>query len=150
MGKTPGSIDVDGDFPYEAVQAFAQTHGVSQMLERFNAEIGTFVKTQTGLLQEKGIAATLRYLNDPERLSHDNAFYRQTLRVGAGQQQPGVDLLTVWYRRNFLTCANLIQNSHPGDRVVVFYGSGHAFLLRQCVAETPGFILVEPNRFLPN
>jgi hypothetical protein len=102
------------------------------------------------MLQDKGIAAALRYLNDPERLSHDNSFYRQMLRFGAGQQQPGVDLLTAWYRRNFLICANLIQNSQPGDHIVLFYGSGHAFLLRQCVTETPEFILVEPNRFLPN
>jgi len=25
----------------------------------------------------------------------------------------------------------------------------HAFLLRQCIAETPGFDLIEPNDFLP-
>ncbi|HEY0302433.1 MAG TPA: DUF5694 domain-containing protein [Rhizomicrobium sp.] len=39
--------------------------------------------------------------------------------------------------------------SRPGDRIVVFYGAGHAFLLRQCVAGTPGFALVEPNAYLP-
>ena len=57
--------------------------------------------------------------------------------------------LTAWYRRNFLICANLLQLSRPGDRIVVFYGAGHAFLLRQCVQETPGFKLVEPNDYLP-
>jgi hypothetical protein len=48
-----------------------------------------------------------------------------------------------------LICANLVQLARPGDRIVVFYGSGHAFLLRQCVAETPGFRLVEANAYLP-
>ncbi len=48
-----------------------------------------------------------------------------------------------------MICANLLQLSTPGDRIVVFYGSGHAFLLRQCVAETPGFRLVEPDAWLP-
>ena len=142
-------IDVDGGFPYEPVQSFAQAHGQSELLERANVEIETSVQTQTAMLQSKGIAATLRYLNDPDRLSRDNIFYRQMLRVGTGSQQPGVDLLTAWYRRNFLICANLLQNSHPGDRIVIFSGSGDAFLLRQCVAETPGFMLVEPNSFLP-
>lgn len=142
-------IDADGDFPYEPVQAFAHEHGLSALVERANAEIETFVQSQTAMLQSRGIAATLRYLNDPDRLSRDNGFYRQMLRVGAGPQQPGVDLLTAWYRRNFLICANLLQNSEPGDRIVIFYGSGHAFLLRQCVAETTGFIVVEPNSFLP-
>ena len=154
LAKTVGlkqvfGIDADGDFPYEPIQAFAKTHGQSELLDRANAEIETLVQTQTDLLKSKGIAATLRYLNDPDRISRDNGFYRQMLRVGSGPQQPGVELLTAWYRRNFLICANLIQNSHPGDRVVVFFGSGHAFLLRQCIAESPGFVLVEPNNFLP-
>ena len=31
---------------------------------------------------------------------------RSMLRVGDGTEQPGVDLVTPWYRRNFLICAN--------------------------------------------
>ena len=54
-------------------------------------------------------------------------FYRNLLRVGGGAEQPGADLLAAWYRRNFHICANLVQLAQPGDRVVVFYGSGHAF-----------------------
>jgi len=154
LAKTVGlkqvyGIDADGDFPYEPIQVFAKTHGQSELLDRANADIEALVQAQTDLLKSKGIGATLRYLNDPDRISRDNGFYRQMLRVGSGRQQPGVELLTAWYRRNFLICANLIQNSLPGDRIVVFYGSGHAFLLRQCVAESPQFVLVEPNSFLP-
>lgn len=66
------------------------------------------------------------------------------LRLG----EPGVNLLTAWYRRNFEICANLLKFAQPGDRVVVFYGYGHAFLLRQCAQETPGYELVEPNDYL--
>jgi hypothetical protein len=58
--------------------------------------------------------------------------------------------MTAWYRRNFLICANLMQLSQPGDRIVVFYGDGHALLLRQCVSETPGMALVEPDDYLSN
>jgi hypothetical protein len=143
-------IDVDGDFPYDAVLDFAKAHGQSELLDRANVEIEALIKTQADLLKTKGISGTLRYLNDPDRLSRDNSFYRKMLRVGSGSSQPGVDLLTAWYRRNFAICANLLQNSHPGDHIIVFYGSGHAFLLRQCVTESPGFVLVEPNSFLPN
>ena len=142
-------IDADGDFPYEAVQAFARAHGQTPLLEKAGAEIEAFTREQTKLLQTRGIAATLRFLNDPARLKDDNAFYRQMLFVGAGTQQPGADLLTAWYHRNFLICANMLQHSEPGDRVVIFFGSGHAFLLRQCVAETPGYKLVEADDYLP-
>ncbi|MCA1827127.1 MAG: DUF5694 domain-containing protein [Myxococcales bacterium] len=142
-------IDVDGDFPYQRVDAWARAHGRSQLLDDAGREIEAMTRTQEQVLQSSGIAAVLRYLNDPERIRNGNAFYRTVLRLGAGTDQPGADLLTAWYRRNFLICANLIQLSKPGDRIAVFYGSGHSFLLRQCVTESPGFELVEPNDFLP-
>ena len=129
-------IDVDGDFPYQAVQTFAESHGQGDIMAQANRQTETMLQHLGGLLKSKGIVAGLRFLNDPERLRHDNDFYRQTLLIGSGAQQPGADLLTAWYRRNFLICANILQNTQPGDRVVVFYGSGHAFLLRQCIAET--------------
>ena len=107
------------------------------------------VKRQEQMVASKGLTATLRWMNDPAFVGRSNGFYRTTLRIGAGAEQPGADLLTVWYRRNFLICANIIQRSRPGDRIVVLYGAGHSFLLRQCVQETPGFELVEPNAYLP-
>jgi hypothetical protein len=142
-------IDVDGDFPYDAVDAYAKAHGETAVLDTANAQIAAFVQQQQDLLAHGTVASTLRFLNDPALIAHGNDFYRTMLRVGGGTEQPGADLLTAWYRRNFLICANLVQMARPGDRIVVFYGSGHAFLLRQCVSETPGFELVEPNDYLP-
>jgi hypothetical protein len=142
-------VDVSGDFPYGPVQAYAKQHGQEAVLAAAHAQIEAMVKAQDETLKTRGVAATLRALNDPDRIAGDNAFYRTTLRIGGGPEQPGADLLTAWYRRNLLICANLIQAVKPGDRMVVFYGSGHAFLLRQCVAETPGLKLVEPKAWLP-
>lgn len=154
LAKTAGlkefhGIDVDGDFPYGPVDAYAKAHGQSAILDEAQASVAAMVARQDELMKTQGVAGNLRYLNDPVRIAGDNAFYRTLLRIGGGTAQPGADLLTAWYRRNFLICANLVQASRPGDRVVVFYGAGHAFLLRQCVIETPGFKLVEPNDYLP-
>ena len=146
---TVAGIDVDGDFPYEAVKTYADAHGLAPLLEAQNATVERMVAEQSRRIAERGTAATLRYMNDPARIASDNGFYRTLLHIGAGPAQPGADLLTAWYRRNFLICANLVQLARPGDRVVMLYGAGHAFLLRQCVAETPGFRLVEPNAYLP-
>ena len=153
LAKTTGaevySLDADGDFPYDRLKNFAETRGFSKLLDDMNAEIERTVDEQARLLSQKGISADLRFLNDPARLTSDNAFYREMLRIGLGADQPGADLTASWYHRNFLICANLLQLAKPGDRVVIFFGSGHAFLLRQCVTETPGFKLVEPNEYLP-
>ncbi|HEY1709495.1 MAG TPA: DUF5694 domain-containing protein [Rhizomicrobium sp.] len=142
-------VDAYGDFPYDAVQAFAKAHGEMPLLDAQSAAVDGFMATMGDTLKTKGVAATLRFLNDPATIARSQDFYRTTLKLGSGSVQPGADLLTAWYRRNFLICANIVQLARPGDRVVVFFGSGHAFLLRQCIGEMPGFMLVEPNAYLP-
>ena len=140
-------IDADGDFPFERVKNFAGAYGFKPLLDQVNS--GDEIQQQQKLLDTQGISATLRLLNDPARLQTDNTFYRTMLRIGKGDDQPGADLVASWYHRNLLICANLLQIARPGDRIVVIFGAGHAFLLRQCVQETPGFKLVEPNAYLP-
>jgi hypothetical protein len=142
-------IDVEGDFPFDPVQAFATAHGEAPLLKAADDAIVAEIADVNGILAKGSIADALRFFNDPAHIANDNAFYRTTLKIGSGANQPGADLLTAWYKRNFYICANLIQHARPGDHVVVIYGSGHAFLLRQCVSETPGFKLVDTNAFLP-
>ena len=143
------SLDADGDFPYERLKNFAETRGFGPLLDEQNATIQKQVDEQARLLADKGVAPALRFLNDPARIKDSNGFYRSLLRVGAAGDQPGADLVAAWYHRNFLICANLLQLAKPADRIVVFFGAGHAFLLRQCVMETPGLKLIEPNDYLP-
>jgi len=155
LAKTAGlisvaGIDVDGDFPYEPVMKYAAAHGMNDLLDHANAEIETAVRNEDEKLKTGTVGGLLRFLNDPALIAHGNNFYRTMLTVGGGSEQPGAELLTQWYKRNFLICANLMQRAKPGDHVVVFYGSGHSFLLRQCVSEAPNYRLVEANDYLPN
>ena len=147
--ESVAGIDVDGEFPYDAVAAYAKEHEQSAILDAAGAEVQGFVDDTGRRLASGSVGGVLRFLNDPARLAGDNAFYRTMLRIGGADVQPGAELLAAWYRRNLVICARLIQLTRPGDRVVVFYGAGHAFLLRQCVTETPGLKLVEANDYLP-
>jgi hypothetical protein len=142
-------VDADGDFPYEAVQAYARAHGQSDLLERADAEVVSQIQRQQLLLDTGTIAQVLRWLNEPATVAKSNDFYRELVRIGSGNEQPGADLLTAWNKRNLYICANIVQLAKPGDRVVVIFGYGHAFLLRRCLSETPGYRLVEPNNYLP-
>jgi hypothetical protein len=150
LAKAPVfGIDVEGDFPYQAMQTWADAHGRRQELEKMGADVERDLQEGARTLSEHGVSGELRRINDPAHIAHSNDFYRSALSFGAGNEQPGVDLLTAWYKRNFILCARIAQQVKPGDRVVVIYGSGHSFLLRQCVEEMPGWKLVEPNDFLP-
>jgi len=148
--KQVHGIDVPGTFPYDAVAAFAAAHGQSEALVAVDAENAPALKQEETLLKSGTVTDVLRYLNDPRQIEGSNYFYRMMLHFGDDKEQPGADLLTAWYRRNFLICANLVQLAKPGDRVVVLYGSGHAFLLRQCAKEMPGYLLVDANGYLPH
>ena len=144
-------IDVDGDFPFEAVQKFAEAGHpqLAKQLAGLGAEVERMLKGLEDTLKAGTVSQGLRYMNDPKRIVDGNAFYSTLLLYGAGNEQPGAVLLTAWEGRNNQICARLMQPAQPVDRIVVLYGSGHAFLLRRCVQDMPGFKLVEANDYLP-
>lgn len=142
-------IDVEGEFPYAAVEAWAEANAAAPRLAQLQATVAARVAAITRQQREGTIGAVLRDMNQPAAIARDHAFYSEMLRFGAGDEQPGARLLAAWTQRNLLICARLVQAVRPGDRVVVFYGAGHSHLLRQCVREVPGLRLVEPNDYLP-
>jgi hypothetical protein len=141
-------LDVDGEFPFEAVQTWAREHGRQGVVDALIAEGRREVQTITAK-QASGIAAALRYLNEPASIARNHAFYPEMLRMGEGAEQPGAKLLAAWYARNLEICARLVQSLKPGDRAIVFYGQGHAHLLNQCLNETPGVERLDPLTLLP-
>ncbi|MFT3808913.1 MAG: DUF5694 domain-containing protein [Micropepsaceae bacterium] len=143
-------IDVAGDLPFDALTGFLEKRGEMPRLEADLAAISTQVTDTQAVIDTQSIAAVFRRLNDPALSARDNSFYRGLVRYGAGDEQPGADMLIAWQTRNTKICARLVQVTKPGDRIIVLYGSGHAFLLRQCVSEMPGFRLIEANDYLPD
>lgn len=141
--------DMDGDFPFEPVAAYAAAHGMGGWVEEVMGIGAAETRASSERLAKGSFGAELRFMNTPARIAEMNGFYSGALRIGGGNEQPGADLVAAWGQRNYRICARVIQESKPGDRVVVFFGAGHAYLLRRCFAETPGFVLVEPNRYLP-
>jgi Family of unknown function (DUF5694) len=142
-------IDVQAGLPFNPLLDYAKSHGKAALLKTQDDLVAAFVQKTSDILAYGTIADTLRFLNDPQRLATDNAYYRTALMVGDGKTQPGVELVAAWYRRNLAICGNLVQRTKPGDHAFIVYGAGHALLLRQCIQEMPGFVLVEPNDYLP-
>jgi hypothetical protein len=88
--------------------------------------------------------------NDPQGIANGNALYLDMLRYGGLEEQPGANAVAPRYERNFNICARIVQVAEPGERILIIYGSGHAFLLRHCLAGVPGWRLKEPNDDVPN
>jgi len=149
-GATVRGVDVEMDFPYPVVQDYAETHGMNSLFAEANAGTAKMVEEDQALMNSGTVAQILRRANDANRIRTDLAFYGRMLQIGRGDIQPGADLLAAWYKRNFYICANIVQNTKPGDRIVVIYGAGHEYPLRTCLNQMPGYKLVEPNAYLPN
>lgn len=141
-------MDAPASLPFEAVFAYARDHGQQPVIDHIGEVSDANVAEQEQLLKQAGIAGTLLWLNDPAKARRDHGLYNETLRVGGGSQQPGLEAVAVWYRRNLAICANMLQSAKPGDRLAVFFGAGHLHLLRQCAAETPGVTLVDARDYL--
>jgi hypothetical protein len=97
----------------------------------------------------KSVRLMLADVNEPARIVSDHqAFYYALLSMADQKEQPGAELNAAWYQRNAKIFAKLTQIAQPGDRVLVVFGSGHAFWLRHFVQNTPGFQLIEARDFL--
>jgi Family of unknown function (DUF5694) len=142
-------IDVEGEFPFEAVQQYAQKSGRAAELQSALDTIGQRVKAFEARQRQASIGQLLREMNTRSAIQRDYAFYAGMLAWGSGAAQPGAALVASWTTRNLGICARLVQLAKPGDRVLVVYGAGHAFALRDCVQQMPGWQLVEPGPFLP-
>ncbi|KGQ19256.1 hypothetical protein LF41_2902 [Lysobacter dokdonensis DS-58] len=142
-------IDVSGEFPFDAVKSYASSHDMSPRLDAALAGAGKEVQELSKRVREGSIGSVLRYMNTPPRALENHGFYMDMLRYGEGETQPGARLVSAWYARNLSICARLLQTLPEGGRAVVFFGEGHAYLLRQCIIEAPGVELVEANDYLP-
>jgi hypothetical protein len=147
--KAVYGINILGEFPFGAVQSFAQTNGQSTVIEALFA----LAKTQMAELQTLERTGTvlqmLRHLNDPRAIEDEmRQLYVSVLAVGDDETHPGVDLNTGWFERNARIVAKLLRVVQDGDRVLVIFGAGHAYWLRELVRLSPGLELVEANAFL--
>ncbi len=136
-------------FPFEDVQSWAEANGRSAALGAMHGQVAMMIGEMETRQRTGTVGGLLRWMNTPESAGSGQTFYTALLAFGAGDAQPGAVLNGRWYTRNALIFARLMQASKPGDRIVIVYGAGHSYWLRQFVQTTPGFRLVEPNDYLP-
>lgn len=142
--KSVYGIDEQSDtvdyFPFDKVQAYAQSHGPATALQRVQEETVKMVKQMEAAQKTKSVREMLAELNEPSRAdSEQRNFYYSLLALADQKEQPGAELNAAWYQRNAKIFAKLTQVAQPGDRVLVVFGSGHSFWLRHFVQNNPWF-----------
>ena len=88
-------------------------------------------------------------MNSPDYLRALNAPYYDYALLGTSDSPQGANWVGAWHGRNLKIFANLVRLAdRPGDRVLVIYGAGHAFMLNRFAGESGAFRLESPTPWL--
>jgi hypothetical protein len=136
--EMPPGTEADYDFV-----TYAPAHGKQSQLDALmagaQAQAAALAPGSTPLLD------WLRGLNEPAALAASHRRYFEIARIGDASVNPGAAWVGSWYGRNLRIFANLVALAErPDDRVLVVYGQGHAFLLREFAAQSGAFVVADP------
>ena len=85
---------------------------------------------------EQSIGSWLLRINSPTNLAASHRVYFDIASVGDGENRIGATWVGSWYARNLKIYSRLVELAPtPNERVLVIYGQGHAYLLRQFARE---------------
>lgn len=90
----------------------------------------------------------LRYLNTDRAIDANASWYSVFAGMGTSADRAGATYVAQWYTRNTFIFSNILSVVKPGDRIVLFIGQGHEYLLREFVRLNPNLIGVSPLRYL--
>jgi hypothetical protein len=136
-GSPPGAADqYDWD-------SYGNSHGqgdrVSAILDPSKLSV-----LNAPLDKSKDLTTWLLQINSEAALAAGHRFYFDIALVGDGALQPGANYVGQWYARNLRIFSNIARvATTPDDRVVVIYGYGHAYLLRQFALESGAFRVID-------
>lgn len=136
----PSGNSQDSDF-----DGWGRAHGFGP---RIDAILGA-IKRVVPKLGDRSIGAWFLALNRQDTLVAMHRANLDIAQIGADGRQPGAIWTGNWYTRNLRIFNNLTNiKAQPGERVVVIFGAGHAYLLRQFARESGAFRLVDADQVL--
>lgn len=147
IDEQPGEGEPDY-FPFDKVQGWAKANGREGDLAALFAKVDAEQKAFELAQPHSTIPALLLRHNSADKVAAGHQLYTGMLKLGGRVDQPGAELNAYWYMRNAKIFSKLMLASKPGDRVLVIFGSGHGYWLRQLAQTTPGYQSVDVVPYL--
>jgi hypothetical protein len=107
-----------------------------------------FIAKSNELEQTGTYLDVLRYINTDAAIRANAGMYSVFAGLGGPPDSPGAAYVAQWYTRNTFIWANILRAIKPGDRVVVLFGQGHEYLLREFARMNPNIEYVDPLTYL--
>jgi uncharacterized protein DUF5694 len=126
--------------------AYGQAHGQKAQVTALLDPKGVLGIAPLGA---QSIGQWFLQLNRSDMLAASHRNYFDWAAIGDAERQPGANWVGGWYARNLRIFTNLVRmTDRPQDRMLVVYGQGHAYLLRQFAVESGAFRLVDVDAVL--
>lgn len=122
-----------------------------QLKKATRYDYNSFYQLNDSLKTTHNLNEHLKMINHPKnRLKDHQAYLTETVLTGAGDNYIGADSVAKWYRRNLRIFANTfdLTSFEKEERILLIYGSGHIWQLRQLFTDSPDFEYIEINTYL--
>jgi hypothetical protein len=139
--------DLGTSLPFDEALEYA-----NQYDPEFVPKVEQYIKDMESKANDLQSTATVRQIlahyNHPDNLKSDHSFYLSFAKLGAMNTFIGAEFLTAWYDRNIRIFANLQSIATEGDRIAVFYGSGHTPILNELIRSSENMDLLDILEYL--
>jgi hypothetical protein len=128
--------------------AYLKSKGQYEKSTRYDYE--SFYELGDSIKSVQTLTEHLFFTNRPEnRLKDHQAYLTESVLEGAGDNYLGADGVARWYRRNLRIFSNAydLTDFDKEERLLLIYGSGHVWQLRQFFTDSPDFDYIEPNEY---
>jgi hypothetical protein len=143
-------VDHKLDMDFEGLMGAAQKYGQTSYFDQAMVLAKGYVGGTQSRIEGEGLAAALRFMNDPQQFDAAHDAYLLMSQVGKEGDPKGAEVVGGWYQRNFYIFSNLVRLvESPEERVLLVIGAGHAKLLRDYIRSSPNLNFVETAGYLP-
>lgn len=143
------TVDWQKELDFDAVMAAANKYDQKATVDGAFAYGKSFVDQLNKRIETDTIAGILGWMNGDEMVDGAEQIYLRMARIGKGDDYSGADLVAAWHERNLKIFANILRiTDSPDDRVIVFYGSGHAKLLTEFAEDSREYTVERPSAYL--
>lgn len=143
-----GWFGIELDWDNYDDKAYLKSKGQYKKTNRYDFE--SFYEMGDSLKTVQTLTEHLIWMNNPNNRLKNHQAYLTSIIEGAGDNYLGADKVGRWYRRNLRIFANAydIADFDKEERLLLIYGAGHVWQLRQFFMDSPDFEYVEPNNYL--
>ena len=141
-------VQVDADLDFNAVDAYAKAHDQTHLVDANRHLIERLIRRAAEIQSKGTVLDVYRYFNSEAAIRLNDSAYTYLCRIGDDGNFVGADLVSAWHQRNLRMFAKLSRLSGPGERILVLYGQGHAYLLRDFIRQAPDMKLVDAESLL--